>query len=74
VPTASPARELVVTESGVTIAIERLALAVRVGLLESVAVTVKSEVPVVVGVPEMSPVEASRVSPEGNVPVVTDQL
>jgi hypothetical protein len=74
VPTVPPGRELVVTESGVTIAIERLAVAVRVGLLESVAFTVKLEVPAVVGVPEMTPVPAARLKPAGNVPVVTDQL
>jgi hypothetical protein len=55
-------------------AMERLAGAVCAGLSESVTVTVKLEVPAVVGVPVMSPVEASRVSPAGSVPVVTDQL
>jgi hypothetical protein len=35
---------------------------------------VKSEVPVVVGIPEMIPVPAARLKPAGNVPVVTDQL
>jgi hypothetical protein len=35
---------------------------------------VKSEVPTVVGVPEMIPVPAARVSPAGNEPVVTDHV
>ncbi len=36
--------------------------------------TVKLEVPVVVGVPEITPVPAARVSPAGNVPLATDQV
>jgi hypothetical protein len=35
--------------------------------------TVKLEVPVVVGVPEITPVAGARVSPAGNVPLAIDQ-
>jgi hypothetical protein len=56
-----------------SISTERSALAVRGGLLESVAVTVKSDVPVVVGVPEMIPVPGSSESPSGSAPLVTAQ-
>src|SRR5262249_8626573 len=36
--------------------------------------TVKLEVPAVVGVPEITPVAAVRVSPAGNVPLAIDQV
>src|SRR5262245_37054849 len=39
--------------------------------LASVAVTVNTEVPGVVGVPEITPEAAPRVSPAGRVPLVT---
>jgi hypothetical protein len=53
----------------------RFALAVFVGVSESVAVTVKLIVPVCgpVGVPVMAPVEEFRLRPEGKLPVVTAQ-
>lgn len=41
---------------------------------ESVATKVKVDVPEPVGVPLISPVEGSRVSPAGKVPPVTDQV
>jgi hypothetical protein len=41
---------------------------------ESVTVTVKLEVPAVVGVPEMTPVAGAKVRPVGRVPTVTDQV
>ena len=47
---------------------------VRAGLLLSVTVAVKLEVPPVVGVPEMVPVVADRVSPAGSAPAVIDQV
>jgi hypothetical protein len=40
------------------------------GLPLSLTLTVKLEVPVAVGVPEMAPVEAVRVSPAGRLPDV----
>jgi hypothetical protein len=45
-----------------------------VGVVESVAVTVKVEVPAAVGVPEIAPVDALRFNPAGNVPTVTLQV
>jgi len=43
------------------------------GLLLSVTLTVKLEVPLLVGVPEMTPVDAS-VRPAGRLPEVIDQV
>jgi hypothetical protein len=40
----------------------------------SFTVTLNEEVPAVVGVPLMTPVEAARDNPAGSVPVVTVQL
>jgi hypothetical protein len=51
--------------------IDRLAEAVLVGLLESVTVTVKLEVPEALGVPVIAPDEALRLSPAGSEPLVT---
>ena len=67
-------REVVVTESGINIVIDRLAEAVLAGLLESVTVTVKLEVPEAVGVPVIAPLEALRLSPAGSEPDVSDQV
>ena len=50
----------------------RLAVAVLVGTLESVTVTVKVKVPACVGVPEIWP-EPEMEIPAGNDPWVTDQ-
>ena len=54
--------------------IDRLAEAVLAGLLESVTVTVKLEVPEAVGLPVMAPVAALRLSPAGSEPEVTFQV
>ena len=67
-------REVVVTESGINIVIDKLAEAVLAGLLESVTVTVKLEVPEAVGVPVIAPLEALRLSPAGSEPDVSDQV
>jgi hypothetical protein len=68
-------REVVVTEKpGGETVIDRLAEVVLAGLLESVTVTVKLEVPVVVGVPVIAPLEALRLSPAGSEPEVTAQV
>jgi hypothetical protein len=40
----------------------------------SLTVAVKLDVPLAVGVPEMIPVVASRVSPAGRLPAVIDQV
>ena len=63
------------TESGTAESvIDRLAEAVLAGLLESVTVTVKLEVPELVGVPVIAPLEALRLSPAGSEPPVSDQV
>ena len=48
--------------------------AVAVPDTESVTRTVKLDVPVVVGTPEIMPVDAARVRPAGSVPVLRLQL
>jgi hypothetical protein len=68
-------REVVVTaKPGGEVVIDRLAEAVLAGLLESVACTVKLEVPVALGVPVIAPLEALRLSPAARDPLVSDQL
>lgn len=52
--------------------IESAFVACRAGLLVSVTLTVKFEVPPVVGVPLITPVP-DRVRPAGSVPVAMDQ-
>jgi hypothetical protein len=54
--------------------IDRLAEAVLAGLLESVTVTVKLEVPELVGVPVIAPLEALRLNPAGREPLVSAQV
>ena len=54
--------------------IDRLAVAVLAGLLESVTSTVKLEVPDALGVPVIAPDEASRLSPAGSEPLISDQV
>jgi hypothetical protein len=44
------------------------------GELLSLTVAVKLDVPLVVGVPEIMPVVAARVSPAGRLPEVIDQV
>ncbi len=44
------------------------------GSLLSLTVTVKVEIPLVVGVPAIVPVVAPNVNPAGNVPDVIDQV
>lgn len=44
------------------------------GLPASATVTVKLNVPVAVGVPEMTPVVAARLRPVGRLPEVKDQV
>jgi len=52
---------------------ESVADFVWTGLLLSVAVAVNENVPVFVGVPEITPLPAARLSPAGKLPLVTDQ-
>ena len=54
--------------------IERATDLVCAGLLLSVTVTVKLDVPLAVGVPEIKPDEGEMLSPAGRLPAVTDQL
>ena len=44
------------------------------GLLLSTTVAVKDATPLVVGTPEIVPVDDARVSPEGSLPEVMDQV
>jgi hypothetical protein len=44
------------------------------GLPLSLTVTVKLDVPLAVGVPEIAPVEAARLSPVGSVPELVDHV
>ena len=68
-------KEVVVTEKpGGETVMDRLAEAVLAGMLESVTVTVKLEVPELVGVPVIAPLEALRLSPAGSEPRVSDQV
>ena len=47
---------------------------VWVGLLLSLTVAVKVNVPLVVGIPEISPLPAAKVKPVGRLPNVIDQV
>jgi hypothetical protein len=68
-------REVVVTaKPGGEVVIDRLAEAVLAGLLESVACTVKLEVPEALGVPVIAPLEALRLSPAGSEPEMSAQV
>lgn len=62
---------VVVISSGATIMIEPNAVAVCGEAAESIACTVKLKVPVVVGVPEIAPVDVFRFNPDGKDPVAT---
>ena len=44
------------------------------GLPLSLTATVKLKVPLVVGVPEITPLEAARVSPAGKLPALIDHV
>ena len=54
--------------------IERAFVAVTAGEAESVTITVKGVVPAVVGVPEMTPVDAFRIRGTGRAPTEIDQV
>ena len=73
-----PASDVVVTFKVVAVMVMlRFAVAVFwVGVSESVTVTVKLIVPVTfpLGVPEITPVVAFKLSPAGKLPVVTAQV
>ena len=63
----------VVTDRSTGITIDRAFVAVSAGVWESVTLTVKFEVPAVVGVPEITPPELKE-RPAGRVPESSDQL
>jgi len=63
-----------VTENGTETVINKLAVAVLAGLLESVTSTVKLEMLEVLGVPVIVPLEALRLSPAGSEPEISAQV
>jgi len=65
---------MVRVEDAAAITIERAVDFVCAGLPASVTVTVKFEVPVAVGLPEIRPEAAFSVSPAGRLPEVTDHV
>jgi hypothetical protein len=75
VPTVPPDNDVVVTVGGWAAAATAMLNAfVPVLLAASVTCTVNDTVPAVVGVPEITPVDATRLNPAGNVPALTLQL
>ena len=73
-PEMAAGSDVVVTEGGWAAATAMLRALVAVLLAASVTCTVNEAVPAVVGVPEITPVDAARVSPAGKVPAVRVQL
>ena len=63
--------EVEIERAGVAAATAILSDLVAVPLLASVTLTVNEDVPDAVGVPEIAPVEAFRVSPAGSEPLLT---
>ena len=75
VPFVPPGNDdVAIVNAGAATVIERGSALVCAGLPESLTVTVKLVVPLVVGVPEINPVFGDRVSPAGSAPPVTDQV
>ena len=71
VPILPPGSEVVVMASAALIVMLSAAVAVPgVGAVESVTFTVKLDVPVALGVPEIAPVVEFKVKPVGNVPTL----
>ena len=67
--------EAVLTErTGFTRMLNWLDFVCGVGVAESVTITVKAEVPDVVGTPLICPVAAFKVKPSGRAPTVTLQV
>jgi hypothetical protein len=74
VPAVPPGSDVVVTVGGCGAAATAMLNAfVPVLFAASFTCTVKETVPVVVGVPEITPVDATRFNPAGNVPALTLQ-
>ena len=75
VPTAPPDNDVVATVGGCAAAATAILKAfVPVLFAASVTCTVNETVPDVVGVPEITPVDATRLNPVGSVPALTLQL
>jgi hypothetical protein len=75
VPAVPPGKDVVVTVGGCAAAATVILNAfVPVLFAESVTCTVNDAVPAAVGVPEITPVDATRLNPAGNVPALTLQL
>jgi hypothetical protein len=75
VPGASGDVVVILNGADAATVIERAFVAVAAGDAESVAFTVKLVAPpAVVGVPDMSPVVAFRLSPAGRAPTESDQV
>jgi hypothetical protein len=74
-PMVPPAKVVVRTDNcGGGLVTAMLSIFETVVLVESCTCTVKVDVPIVVGVPAMTPVLAANVNPAGRVPVVIDQV
>ena len=74
-PAIPPGNEVVVTVGGCAAAATAILNAsVPVLFAASFTCTVNDTVPAVVDVPEITPVDATRLSPAGNVPALTLQL
>ena len=63
---------MVMDNTGITVMLKAF-VAVRAGVLESAAWTVKLAVPAVVGVPLKVPL-AAKTTPAGSAPAITDQV
>ena len=74
VPTVPPGSEDVLIVGGWAAATTMLRLFVAVLLFASFTCTVNEAVPDVVGVPEITPVEAARLNPAGKDPDEIDQV
>ena len=72
-PTLPSGRLVAVIKTAIT-TVNGLMAVCGVGLALSVTVTVKLNVPAVVGVPSITPVTASRVRPVGSAPTVMLQV
>ena len=74
-PAVPPGSDVVVTVGGCAAAATAMLKAfVPVLFAASVTCTVNDAVPAAVGVPEITPVDATRLNPAGNVPALTLQL
>lgn len=74
-PTVPSGREVVeMVNPGWMVMLRAFVVVCGIGVVESLAITVKFEIPAVVGVPEMTPVLASIDRPGGRLPALIFQL